>query len=214
MLGRITWRGARFVTFARVLAAVASIALAPPTAARAAAPTTTTLDDATLAQIVPALPPIINLAVLDPALAASLVPDAWLDSAIESARIVAAEKASRRSEPLVPATWPVGPWSSAGSLASSVRDLDPTAAAALYRALRPRIARRCTARGAAVAASCEEQIQTTLERLGAPVVAARLAGRKTEPITDSQLEFARLGPQVVHAGRAKIEAFRRALGGR
>ncbi len=196
-----------------LVAATALVAFGSPSATRAAEPMTTVLDDATLGQIVPALPPIINLAVLDPVLAASLVPDSWIDSAITSARIVAEEKARPRSEALEPATWPVGPWSSAASLATSVRDLDPKAAAALYGALRPRITRRCVARGAA-ATRCEQEIQTTLERLGAPVVAARLAGRRSEPITDSQLEFARLGPQVVHVGRAKIEAFRRALGPR
>lgn len=188
-----------------------------PSGGRSASPATPaagiptlTLDDATLEKIAPALPQIVNLAVLDPGLASQLVPDSWLDSAIESARLVAREKPRARRGPVAPATWPVGPWSSAGSMATSIRDLDPSAAAALFGALRPRLARRCEVSGAA-AERCEQEMRLTLERLGAPVVAARLAGRDADPITDSQLEFARLGPQVVHPGRAKIAALRRAV---
>lgn len=169
-----------------------------------------TLDDATLEKIAPALPQIINLAILDPQIASEMVPDSWLDSAIESARLVAKEKPRAQPGRMEPATWPVGPWSSASSMASSIRDLDPTAAAALFGALRPRLARRCEVNGA-TAARCEQEMRVMLERLASPVVAARLAGRDADPITDSQLEFARLGPQVVHPGRAKIAALRRAV---
>ncbi|MBK7949839.1 MAG: hypothetical protein IPK00_14080 [Deltaproteobacteria bacterium] len=169
-----------------------------------------TLDDATLEKIAPALPQIINLAILDPWIASEMVPDSWLDSAIESARLVAQEKPRARPGRMEPATWPVGPWSSAAGMAASIRDLDPNAAAALFGALRPRLARRCEVNGA-TAARCEQEMRVTLERLGSPVVAARLAGRDADPITDSQLEFARLGPQVVHPGRAKIAALRRAV---
>lgn len=176
----------------------------------AATTTPALLDDATLEQIVPALPQIVNLAILDPQLASELVPDSWLDSAIESARQVAGERPRAQRGKLAPASWPVGPWTSSSSLARSIRDLDPAAAAALFGALRPRIERRCEVSGTA-AARCEQEMRQTLERLGSPVVTARLAGRDTDPITDSQLEFARLGPQVVHPGRAKIEALRRAL---
>ena len=172
--------------------------------------TATTLDDATLAQIAPALPQIINLAILDPQLAAGMVPDAWLDSAIESARIVAQEKARPQRGPPAAPSWPVGPGPNAGSMVSSIRDLDPTAAAALFGALRPRLARRCEVSGVA-APRCEQEMRVTLERLGAAVVASRLAGRDAEPITDSQLEFAKLGPQVVSVGRAKIQALHRAV---
>lgn len=180
-----------------------------PTAPATGLPTLM-LDDATLEKIAPALPQIVNLAVLDPGLASQLVPDSWLDTAIESARLVAREKPRAQRGPMEPATWPVGPWSSAGSMATSIRELDPTAAAALFGALRPRLARRCEVSGAA-AERCEQEMRVTLERLAAPVVAARLTGRDADPITDSQLEFARLGPQVVHPGRAKIAALRRAV---
>jgi hypothetical protein len=166
--------------------------------------------DIALEQVVPALPQIINLALLDPELASQLVPDSWLDSAIESARVVATETPRPRRGPLEPATWPVGPWSSAASLASSIRDLDPAAAAALFGALRPRIARRC-ALGGAAAGRCELEMRTTLERLGSPVVAARLAGRDADPITETQLEFVRLGHEVVRTGHAKITALRQAV---
>lgn len=172
--------------------------------------TATTLDDAALAQIAPALPQIINLAILDPQLASEMVPDAWLDSAIESARIVAQEKPRSQRGPTVAASWPVGPWPNASSMVSSIRDLDPTATAALFGALRPRLARRCELSGVA-APRCEQEMRVTLERLGAAVVASRLAGRDAEPITDSQLEFARLGSQVVTVGRAKIQAVHRAV---
>ena len=152
----------------------------------------------------------MNLAILDPGLASQFVPDAWLDSAIESARLVAREKPRARRGPIESATWPVGPWSSAAGMAASIRELDPAAGAALFGALRPRFARRCEVSGAATE-RCEQEMRVTLERLGAPVVAARLTGRDADPITDSQLEFARLGPQVVHPGRAKIAALRRAV---
>ena len=172
--------------------------------------TATTLDDAALSQIAPALPQVINLAILDPQLASEMVPDAWLDSAIESARIVAQEKPRPQRGPTAAASWPVGPWPNAGSMVSSIRDLDPTAAAALFGALRPRLARRCEVSGVA-ASRCEQEMRVTLERLGAAVVASRIAGRDAEPITDSQLEFAKLGPQVVSVGRAKIQAVHRAV---
>jgi len=186
------------------------IALAGAGSSRAIDQSVLVFDDATLAQVAPALPQIISLASLDPRLASELVPDAWLDSAIESARLVAQEKPRARRGPTAPASWPVGPWPSASSMATSVRDLDPAAAAALFGALRPRIAQRCEAGGQA-ASRCESEMRVTLERLGAPVVAARLAGGDGDPITDSQLEFARLGAEVVHPGRAKIQALHRAV---
>ncbi|MEZ4332243.1 MAG: hypothetical protein R3F35_10845 [Myxococcota bacterium] len=166
--------------------------------------------DVRLDQVAPALPQIINLALLDPRLASQLVPDAWLDSAIEGARLVAGETPRARRGPLEPATWPVGPWSNATSLAASIRDLDPAAAAALFGALRPRIEQRC-ALGGGAANRCEQEMRTTLERLVSPVVSARLAGRDADPITDTQLEFARLGHEVVGAGHAKITALHRAV---
>lgn len=183
-----------------------------PTASKgpAAPATTVVLDEETLAQIAPALPQIVNLALLDPQLASEMVPDAWLDTAIESARAVAREKPRAQRGPTKPAAWPVGPWASATSMVGSIRELDPAAAAALYGALKPRLAARCQLSGAE-AARCDQEIRTTLERLGAPVVATRLLGRDAEPITDSQLEFAKLGPEVVHAGRAKILALHRAV---
>jgi hypothetical protein len=42
-------------------------------------------------------------------------------------------------------------------------------------------------------------------------VAARVAGRDDAPITDTQLEFARMGAPIVRAGKAKIEAVSRAV---
>lgn len=189
--------------------AAAATASAPPSAASRAAASGSAADIG-LDQVAPALPQIINLALLDPQLASQLVPDAWLDSAIEGARIVAGETPRPRREPLAPVEWPVGPWSSSTSLATSIRDLDPAAAAALFGALRPRIERRC-ALGGSAPGRCEQEMRATLERLGSPVVAARVAGRDAEPITNTQLEFARLGQEVVGIGHAKIAALRRAV---
>ena len=178
----------------------------PPATAR---PSSLGADEA-LTQIAPALPQIVNLALLDPGLASSMVPDAWIDTGIESARIVAHEEARPRPGAAPPQTWPVGPFSTARDLEQSIRTLDPAAAAALYGALRPRIAQRCQALGASFG-RCEQEIRMSLERLAAPVVAARVAGRDDAPITDTQLEFARMGPSVVEAGKAKIEAVRIAV---
>ncbi len=180
--------------------------------ARAAEPTAGLAigaDDA-LNRIAPALPQIINLALLDPQLASTMVPDEWIDGGIESARIVAHEEPRARLGAAPPQTWPVGPFSTARELEQSIRTLDPAAAAALYGALGPRIATRCRAMGASFA-RCEQEIRMSLERLAAPVVAARVAGRDDAPITDTQLEFTRLGAAVVAAGTAKIEAVRRAV---
>jgi hypothetical protein len=166
-------------------------------------------DDA-MAQVAPALSQIINLALLDPQLASTMVPDEWLDTGIESARTVAHEEPRARIGADPQMTWPVGPWTTAGDLEQSIRTLDPAAAAALYGALKPRIAERCQAKGATFV-RCEQEIRMSLERLSAPVVTARVAGRDDTPITDTQLEFARMGAQVVSAGKAKIEAVRRAV---
>ena len=166
--------------------------------------------DEALNQIAPALPQIVNLALLDPQLASTMVPDEWIDSGIEGARTIAHEEPRARIGAAAPQSWPVGPWTTARELESSIRTLDPAAAAALYGALKPRIAERCQVKGATFA-RCEQEIRMSLERLSAPVVTARVAGRDDAPITDTQLEFTRMGAQVVTAGKAKIEAVRRAV---
>ncbi len=166
--------------------------------------------DEALAQIAPALPQIVNLALLDPHLASTMVPDAWIDSGIESARIVAHEEPRPRPGAAAPQTWPVGPFSTARDLEQSIQTLDPAAAAALYGALKPRIAQRCQILGASFG-RCEQELRMSLERLSAPVVAARVAGRDDAPITDTQLEFSRMGAPIVRAGKAKIEAVSRAV---
>ncbi len=176
----------------------------------AAAGSTTVVSEEALAQIAPALPQIVNLALLDPHLASTMVPDAWIDTGIESARIVAHEEPRPRPGAAPPQTWPVGPFPTARDLEQSIRTLDPAAAAALYGALRPRIAQRCQALGASFG-RCEQEIRMSLERLASPVVSARVAGRDDAPITDTQLEFARMGAGVVQTGKAKIEAVRRAV---
>lgn len=179
------------------------------TAAEQPSPLSISGDDA-LEKVAPALSQIINLALLDPNLASTMVPDEWLDSGIDSARMVAHEEPRARIGAAPPQTWPVGPWTTARDLEQSIRTLDPAAAAALYGALKPRIAERCRAKGATFV-RCEQEIRMSLERLSAPVVTARVAGRDDAPITDTQLEFARMGAQVVSAGKAKIEAVRRAV---
>jgi hypothetical protein len=196
---------------------VAPLVLGLSEAARAAEPQTSTAatlatlgSDEALAQIAPALPQIVNLALLDPKLASTMVPDAWIDSGIESARIVAHEEPRPRPGAAPPQTWPVGPFPTARDLEQSIQTLDPAAAAALYGALRPRIAQRCQALGASFG-RCEQELRMSLERLASPVVAARVAGRDDAPITDTQLEFARMGAPIVRAGKAKIEAVSRAV---
>jgi len=181
----------------------------PARAAEQATSLSITADEA-FSQIAPALPQIVNLALLDPQLASTMVPDEWIDSGIDSARTVAHEEPRARIGVAPPTTWPVGPWTTARELESSIRTLDPAAAAALYGALKPRIAERCRAKGASFV-RCEQEIRMSLERLSAPVVTARVSGRDDAPITDTQLEFARMGADVVTAGKAKLEAVRRAV---
>lgn len=194
------------------IALTAPLPLGADFAARAAEQATalTIGADEALEQIAPALPQIVNLALLDPQLASTMVPDEWIDSGIDSARTVAHEEPRARIGVAPPATWPVGPWTTARELENSIHTLDPAAAAALYGALKPRIAERCRAKGATFV-RCEQEIRMSLERLSAPVVTARVAGRDDAPITDTQLEFARMGAQVVTAGKAKLDAVRRAV---
>ena len=182
----------------------------PATAAAEPAAGLALAADEAIHRIAPALPQIINLALLDPQLASSMVPDEWIDGGIESARIIAHEQPRPRPGAVPPQAWPFGPFSTAHELERSIRSLDPAAAAALYGALGPRIAARCRAKGASFA-RCDQEIRMSLERLAEPVVSARVAGRDDVPITDTQLEFARLGAEVVSAGKAKIEAVRRAV---
>ena len=72
------------------------------------------------------------------------------------------------------------PGPTARDLETSIQTLDPAAAAALYGALKPRIAQRCQAKGATFV-RCEQEIRMSLERLSAPVVTARVAGRDDAP---------------------------------
>lgn len=166
--------------------------------------------DLSLADPAVALPQIVNLARLDPDLAASMIPDGWIDDGIEGAQRVAHEEPRRHPGTLASPTWPIGPWNSARDVETSIRTLDPTAAAALYDALEPRIAARCRTRGASFA-RCEQEFRMSLERLSARAIADRAAGREAVALTDTQLEFARMGPRVVAAGRAKLEAVARAV---
>ncbi|MEZ4279830.1 MAG: hypothetical protein R3F21_09485 [Myxococcota bacterium] len=195
-----------------VALSLAPIVLGPWQPAQAAEPAAglTIGADEAMNRIAPALPQIINLALLDPQLASTMVPDEWIDGGIESARLVAHEEPRPRPGAAAAAAWPVGPFATARDLEQSIRSLDPAAAAALYGALGPRIAARCRVKGASFA-RCEQEIRMSLERLAAPVVAARVAGRDDAPITDTQLEFARLGQTIVAVGTAKIEAVRRAV---
>lgn len=166
--------------------------------------------DLSLADPAVALPQIVNLARLDPAIAASMIPDGWIDEGIESARQVAHEEPRRHPGPLAAPSWPIGPWRSPPEVETSIRTLDPAAAAALYGALEPRIAARCKAKGASFA-RCEQELRMSLDRLTASAVAQRAAGRDTVAVTDTQLEFARMGTRVVSAGHAKLGALARAI---
>lgn len=153
---------------------------------------------------------LLNLALLDPGVAASLVPDPWLDAFVLGALEVSAEESSTRlGEDGAPA-WPIGPWSSAASLAESIEAVDPRAAGALYGALGSRLDPRCRAAGLSLRA-CDARIRLALGRLTSPAVAARVGGNVAIPVTRSQRDLARMGPEVVQASTRKLSAIERVV---
>ena len=158
-------------------------------------------------QIVPQLIRLASLASYEPELAARLIPESWLDSAVHGALSVAAERPETRLEGDEPQTWPLGPWPTQADLVASIDSIPPIAARDLYRALRPRIAFRC--RGARLSfEQCEQRFRQAADRLTAPALGARLAGNVAIPITPTQREIVELGPEVVASFERKLRGLR------
>ncbi len=188
-----------------LLAALASIGVTQSLAA--ADPQAVDRVEAELWQLVPQLIRLSTLASYDPALAAGLIPESWVESAVLGALSISAERAETRLDADEPQSWPLGPWPTQADLVASIDSIPPTAARDLYRALRPRIAQRC--RGARLSfEQCEQRFRVAADRLAAPALAARIAGNVAIPITPTQREIVALGPEVVSSFERKLDAVR------
>ena len=199
------WVGRIFQVLAVVSFVIVGSALADSSDERS-------LGDEQLYALAPQVVQIVNLAILDPTLAATLVPDPWVDSLAESVLAVEAEVPARFGEPDRPHSWPIGAWSRPAALVASIDSVEPRAVAALYRALRPRFALNCRRRGTTFE-KCERAIRVSMSRLSAPSVQARAAGGTTALITATQRELARLGEPVVLAVRDRLQGVGKALWG-
>lgn len=174
--------------------------------------TSSSLEQEQLYVLAPYIAQIVNLALFDPVLAANMVPEDWIDSVTENALAVEAEVPIQPGKSDPPHLWPIGPWPSPASLATSIEAFQPVAVASLYDALRPRFAQACKRRGRSLAA-CEGAIRTSMSRLSDPSVRARAIGKPVKPMTPTQLELARLGEPVVLAVRKQIEVVGKTLWG-
>lgn len=172
-----------------------------------------TLGTEQLYALAPHLAQIVNLAQLDPALAAQLVPETWVDALAAGVLAVDAEEPARAEERDPPRSWPIGPWTSRAALVRSIDALDPRAVASLYRALRPRFAAHCKHRGTSLG-DCERAMRRTMARLGDASVHARTQGATSAPVTVTQRELARLGEPVVRSVRRRLRELDRMLFGR
>lgn len=168
-----------------------------------------------LLALAPLLVQIVNLAEWDPQIAANLVPEVWIGSAVEGALEVEAEVPVKTSTPDSPQDWPIGPWTTPASLAATIREAEPRAVASLYSALKPRLANYCRQRKASLA-RCDTAIRRALGRFSAPAVLTRSVGGATaalSPITSTQRELARLGPPVVVALRDRLQVLGQTIWG-
>jgi hypothetical protein len=190
--------------------AVLSLIIAAPAWAREPDPSRSRYEQ--LYAAVPYVAQIVNLALFDPVLAASLVPDTWIDSLTASTLAVEAEVAVQPSKSDPPLPWPIGPWNNPESLAASIAAVEPRAVASLYGALRPRFAESCRQRDTSPE-KCERAIRTSVSRLSAKAVEARAIGGSIAPITPTQQKLARLGEPVVLAVRRQLRGVGRALWG-
>ena len=199
----------RRVLVLSIVMAISLDAEAPPTA-----PPKAVLDRQELYAIAPYLVQIVNLSVLDPVLAASMVPEGWIDSLNEGALAVEAEVAVpvAAATPDPPVAWPIGPWTDPDALAASISALQPFAVATLYKALEPRFTANCRAREVTPAA-CRRALRSAVSRMSASVIHARTLGRPVERMTPTQREFARLGEPVVLATRRQLKGLGTALWG-
>ena len=153
-----------------------------------------------------------NLALYDPDLAARLVPDQVVQAAVIGAILVTSEnpQTQLRREALREA--PIGPWPTSAALIQSIQTINPEAFGGLYRALGPRFAIHCGVAQPPIS-DCDGLFRKTVTRLASPAVSARVAGNIAIPVTPTQRELARLGPDVVAAGNAKLEALERVVWG-
>ncbi len=152
------------------------------------------------AELAQRLPELVQLAALDTNLAASLVPDDWIDLLIDATLETAAEPARVPEAPDAPHRGALGPWPSARHFAHSVEATDPVLLARLFEAERPRIARRCRARGVAPN-TFDTALRDAVAQLSAPAIVERAAGEKPA-VTRLQRELARLGvPTALIVGR-------------
>lgn len=158
-----------------------------------------------LEELAPMLLQIINLSLLDPGLAAGLVPESWVEAAVDGALRVESEAPSVRAEPAPAQSWPVGPWSSSASLAAAIQAVQPAAVVGLYRALRPRLDGECRRR-ALDAEACERAIKVTASRLSASAVVAEAAKPTAAPLTPTQHAVSQLGEPAADALRERIRA--------
>jgi hypothetical protein len=171
------------------------------------------LDHEELVMLAPYVVQIVNLANLDPGLASKMVPEPWIDFMLAGAIGVEAEVAERPPETTTPIRWPIGPWPTSATLADTIRAFDPTAVADLYRALRPRMTKRCRRIGSSPKA-CGHALRATVSRLSAPAVLAHSTGRRAvHPLTATQIELSRLGEPAVVAVRDQLQILGRALWG-
>ena len=167
-----------------------------------------------LVSLAPYLAQIVNLAAWDPALAASLVPEPWIDALLSGAIELETEIAERKTHAPAPVQWPIGAWATPVSLAETIRAIDPTTVAALYRALKPRMSERCRRVGS-TAKACERALQTSVVRLSAPEIQTRAIGhRSAVPMTATQIGLSGLGEPVVIAVRDQLTILGRTLWGK
>lgn len=184
---------------------VSSSALAEPSTKRP-------LSDEQLLALAPHAAQVVNVALFDPVMAASLIPEAWIDSLTTGALSLEAEVPARKSEPEPPHAWPIGGWRTPADMVSSIRGVEPRAVAALYRALRPRLAANCKRRASTYEA-CDRAIRASVSRLSAPSVSARASGETKTPMTETQRELARLSKPVVVALGQRLRGLDAALWG-
>jgi hypothetical protein len=164
------------------------------------------LDATALEELAPMLLQIINLSALDPGFAAGMVPETWVEAAVDGALLVESESASVRAHhPAAAQMWPIGPWQSSASLAASIQSVQPGAVVGLYKALRPRLEAECRRREVD-ATGCERAIKVTASRLSASSVVAHAARPGAVPLTPTQAAISNLGEPAADALRKRIRA--------
>lgn len=214
---RRAYRVAISVTAAIFLESVAVSAEQPkpqPATRQAASASVThqSLSDEQLRVLMPAIVQALNLASLDPVLAANFIPASWIESLVLGAVAVEAEVPTELEGKYVPRTWPIGPWAHSSSMVATISAVDPAAAAALYRALRPRIKAQCAQLGLTLP-ECERAIRKSMHRLSDPCVRAGAIGNIKTSMTPTQRELARLGEPVVVALHDQLQTLGKALFG-